>query len=152
MQPLASHRGLTLDDASPTLKPVALKVGIDLASVADVEDAVRVHGERYLGRVFTPREVRDCRTVSGSLDPRRLAARFAAKEATFKALSPGDVPFPLSSVEIVEGESGRPELSLDARARAIAARVGVRDLSVSLAQEGAYATAVVVANVTGDAA
>ena len=37
-------------------------VGIDLMSVAAVEDSIRVHAGRYLRRVYTSRELRDCRT------------------------------------------------------------------------------------------
>jgi holo-[acyl-carrier protein] synthase len=129
-----------------------VRVGIDLASVEDVEDALRVHGERYLRRVYTPREIDDCRTVSGTLDARRLAARFAAKEAVFKVLSPGDVAFPLTTVEVVTGPSGQPELTFDPRGRSIAAAVGIRSLSVSLTHGGQYAAAVVIAEILGDAA
>lgn len=118
-----------------------------------MDDALRVHGERYLRRVFTAGEVSACRTLSGVLDTRRLAARFAAKEATFKALSPdGDVAFPLTAVEVVNGPSGRPELAFDPRGRSLAAALGVRSLSVSLTHEGAYAAAVVIAEMLGDAA
>ena len=58
-----------------------LRVGIDTVEVAAIEAALAAHGERYLRRVYTSREVADCNG-----DPERLAARFAAKEATFKAL------------------------------------------------------------------
>jgi holo-[acyl-carrier protein] synthase len=129
-----------------------VRIGIDLASVEDVEDALRVHGDRYLRRVYTAGEVDDCRLVSGALDTRRLAARFAAKEAAFKALSPGDVAFPLTTVEVVTGRSGQPELSLDPLGQSMAAAVGVRSLSVSLTHEGQYAAAVVIAEMLGDAA
>jgi len=43
---------------------------------------VRAHGERYLKHVYTDAERRDCGTSA-----RRLAQRFAAKEATMKALA-----------------------------------------------------------------
>ncbi len=61
-----------------------LRVGIDTVEVAAVEAAIAAHGDRYLERVYTPREVADCNG-----DAERLAARFAAKEATFKALRAG---------------------------------------------------------------
>jgi holo-[acyl-carrier protein] synthase len=129
-----------------------VRIGIDLASVEDVEDALRVHGDRYLRRVYTAAEVDDCRTGSGALDTRRLAARFAAKEAAFKALSPGDVAFPFTTVEVVTGQSGQPELALDQHGQSLAAAVGIRSLSVSLTHEGAYGAAVVIAEMLGDAA
>jgi hypothetical protein len=47
---------------------MALRVGIDLVSVESVREAIAAHGERYLSRVSTPREL----TRSGRAD--RLAA------------------------------------------------------------------------------
>ena len=64
-----------------------LGVGIDLCSVERIEDLDRRYGERFLRRVFTERELSRCR------NPRRrhecLAGRFAAKEASLKALGTG---------------------------------------------------------------
>jgi len=67
---------------------MAVRVGIDLVSVDAVRQSLSEHGEHYLSRVYSEREVRDCTTPSGP-DPERLAARFAAKEATLKVLRPG---------------------------------------------------------------
>ena len=66
---------------------MAVRVGIDLVSVQAVQDSLRAHPQAYLARVYTDREVTDCRTADG-VDPERLAARFAAKEATLKVLRP----------------------------------------------------------------
>ena len=65
---------------------MALRVGIDLVDVAAVADSLRgAHRDHYLHRVYTEREVA---TAAGPsrVEPERLAARFAAKEATMKAL------------------------------------------------------------------
>ena len=73
-------------------------VGIDLASVSQVRRSLRDFGDRYLHRVYTPTEIADC---CASHDPAPgLAARFAAKEATIKALMVEDRPAP---VEIYRG-------------------------------------------------
>ena len=55
-----------------------LRTGCDLVQVVDVEHARRRYGSRYLRRVFTDTEQTEC---AGPDDTRRLAARFAAKEA-----------------------------------------------------------------------
>jgi len=78
----------------------ALKVGIDLVLVAAVEDSLRIHAERYLRRVYTSRELCDCVTSSGAPDARRLAARFAAKEATLKLLRDGDQAVPWREIGV----------------------------------------------------
>lgn len=131
---------------------MGIRVGIDLTSIADVVDALATHGDRYLRRVFTVREIADCRDPAGIVDPERLAARFAAKEAALKALGASpDFGLALTSFEITTGDGGGPELALGGRARDLALAAGVSALSVSLTHEGAYAAAVVVAQ-TGAAA
>ena len=51
---------------------MAVRVGIDLVSVEAVRQSLSEHGEHYLRRVYSEREVRDCNTPSGP-DPERLA-------------------------------------------------------------------------------
>ena len=86
--------------ASPTLARVPIRVGIDLVAVSGVQAALEAaHGEHYLERVYTVGELEDCRTPAG-VDPERLAARFAAKEATLKVLPIGDEGFALTAIEV----------------------------------------------------
>jgi holo-[acyl-carrier protein] synthase len=123
---------------------MGMRVGTDLVRVATVRDAIAAHGERYLQRVFTPREVEDCR-MAGVVDPQRLAARFAAKEATLKALRAGDAAIPWPAVEVLRDPTGFPALALHGAAADLAARQGIAQLEVSLTHEEEYAAAVVVA-------
>lgn len=118
-----------------------LRVGVDLVTVADVADSLARHGDRYLTRVYTAAEVADCST-GPDVDPTRLAARFAAKEAAIKVLREG---VPWSSIEVRRSPAGWVELQLDGRAADIAAGEGLRDFALSLTHEGGLASAVVVA-------
>jgi holo-[acyl-carrier protein] synthase len=128
-----------------TIARLALKVGIDLVSVAGVEDSVRIHAERYLRRVYTSRELCDCVTSSGAPDARRLAARFAAKEATLKILRAGDEAVPWHEIGVRSDRFGRPSVELAGGAAALARRRGIDAIEVSLTHEGPYAAAVVLA-------
>ena len=119
-----------------------MQVGIDLVRSEEVREAVTVHGQRYLERVYTDEERRDC----GS-DAQRLAARFAAKEATMKALGRDDEPLPWRSIGVRRDASGCPSLELSGAAAEFARRRNVRNLSVSLTHEGPLAAAVVLAEV-----
>jgi holo-[acyl-carrier protein] synthase len=124
---------------------VPIRVGIDLVTAETVEQALRTaHGERYLERVYTDREIEDCRTAAG-IDPERLAARFAAKEATLKVLPVSDEGLALTAIEVRREPSGRVHLQLSGRAAELATEAGVAELSVSLTHEGGFAAAVVVA-------
>jgi holo-[acyl-carrier protein] synthase len=123
---------------------MALRVGTDLVFIDTVRGSIKTHAEHYLERVYTRREVEDCRTSTG-IDAERLAARFAAKEATLKVLRPRDEGIPWNSIEVRRDPSGWVELELSGPAAALAAAAGVTELSLSIAHEGEFATAVVVA-------
>jgi holo-[acyl-carrier protein] synthase len=117
-----------------------LRVGIDLVKAAAVQEALAEHGERYLERVYTPSEQEQCKG-----DPLRLAARFAAKEATMKVLQPAEhqaVPWP--SIEVVRNPGGAPTLALHGPAAALAAEAGLTAFALSFTHEDEYAAAVVV--------
>ena len=123
-----------------------MRAGIDLVSVEAVRESLGTHGRHYLDRVYTEREVQDC-TGPGGVDPERLAARFAAKEAALKVLRPGDVGLSLSEIELRRSPEGWVDLELSGPAAEIAVATGLSDFSVSITHEGGFASAVVIANV-----
>jgi holo-[acyl-carrier protein] synthase len=143
--------GLTRTPRAGAVAPGGgLRVGIDLMSVDAVEESIRVHAGRYLRRVYTSRELRDCANSAGAPDARRLAARFAAKEAALKVLRAGDEAVPWRSIGVRADRFGRPSLELTGAAGALAARRGVEALDVSLTHDGPFAAAVVVARMRGE--
>ena len=99
----------------PPAGPPAMAVGVDVVTVDEVEDALARFGDRYLRRIFTDHEVA-CATGGGRERARHLAARFAAKEATMKALGPGDWLPAWRSIEVRQEESGRCSLRLSGHA------------------------------------
>jgi holo-[acyl-carrier protein] synthase len=124
---------------------VPIRVGIDLVAADSVQDSLRAaHGDRYLERVYTKREIDDCGTAAG-IDPERLAARFAAKEATLKVLPVGNEGLALTAIEVRREPSGRVRIELSGRAAELAADAGVAELSASLTHEAGFAAAVVIA-------
>jgi holo-[acyl-carrier protein] synthase len=98
-----------------------LRVGIDLVKASSIQAALAEHGERYLERVYTAAEREQC-----GRDPLRLAARFAAKEATMKVLQPDENDaVPWSSIEVVRNPGGAPTIALHGPAAALAAAAGL---------------------------
>jgi holo-[acyl-carrier protein] synthase len=75
----------------------------------------------------------------------RLAARFAAKEATMKALGVGLGAFKFHEVEVVRAESGKPSLRLTGAAADLAASQSVTELHLSITHTDRTAEAVVIA-------
>jgi holo-[acyl-carrier protein] synthase len=125
---------------------VAVRVGIDLVAVESVEASVRDHADRYLQRVYTDAEVRDCSTSAG-VDSERLAARFAAKEATMKVLRIADEGVSWRAIEVRRDPSGWTDLNLTGRAADLAREAGLEGFSVSLTHEKGFASAVVIAEI-----
>jgi holo-[acyl-carrier protein] synthase len=117
-------------------------VGIDVVDV-DRFRAVLARTPGILARVFTDGERA---YAERHRDPApRLAARFAAKEATMKAMQVGLGAFAFRDVEIVRLESQAPELQLEGRAAELASALGVRRWHVSLTHGRLVAQAVVIA-------
>lgn len=112
-------------------------VGIDLIDVADVRESIRQFGSRYLDRVYTATELREC-----GHSARRLAQCLAAKEAAMKAL-PGDERLPWHSIAVV-GDRPGPVLELTGPAADTAQTAGVSSVSVSFTNSGPCAAAIVV--------
>jgi holo-[acyl-carrier protein] synthase len=125
-------------------------VGIDMVSIDAVEDSIRVHAERYLGRVYTRTELDDCRFADGTYDVPRLAARIAAKEAVLKVLRVDDEGIPWRAIGVRRDDCGRPSIELSGAAEALAHERGIETLELSLTHAGPFATAVVVAGVRAE--
>lgn len=126
-----------------------IRVGIDLVATSSVQEALQAHGDRYLARVYTAREVGDCRTAAG-VDAECLAARFAAKEATLKVLPASEAGLALTSIEVCRAPSGPVHVELSGRAAELAEEAGITDLALSVTHEGGFAAAVVVAELRTD--
>jgi holo-[acyl-carrier protein] synthase len=119
---------------------VPTTVGIDLIAIDEVSELLGTHGERYLKRVYTDFELLDC-----CADPRRLASRFAAKEATMKALGRREEALPWRSIGVRTERSGALSVQLTGEAAALARRKHLTKLSLSIAQRRKTAAAIVLA-------
>jgi holo-[acyl-carrier protein] synthase len=123
---------------------MGLAVGIDLVKVSTIAQALEEHGQHYLRRIYTDTEVEQCTGPNG-VEPLRLAARFAAKEATIKALPGGGEGIALTTIEVrSDPETGEVSLQLSGRAAEVAAEAGIGELALSLTHEPDYAAAAVV--------
>ena len=114
-------------------------VGVDLIEIDRIEATLARHGERFLHKVFTETELADCEG-----DVRRLAARWAAKEAVAKALGTGIGEASWREIEIVRGPRGQPALVLHGRAREISDAAGAGGWAISLSHARDYAVAFAV--------
>ena len=120
-----------------------LSVGVDLIEIERVERTLERYGDRFLRRIYLDREIEYC------MRKRRpgpsLAARFAAKEALFKAAAPlapdGErLRLRWKQAEVYRRSSGAPALSLTGSYRDVTAG---KNLSLSLSHSKTHAIAVV---------
>lgn len=117
-----------------------LRTGIDLIEIERIEAAIQRHGERFLQRVFTPAELGE----TGS-NPASLAARFAAKEATAKALGTGIGAISWLDIEVLRDRDQPPCLHLHGAAARRASELDLNEWAISLSHTRAFAVASVVA-------
>jgi holo-[acyl-carrier protein] synthase len=114
--------------------------GVDVIEIARVQRALDDFGERFLGRVYTERE----RERYGAR-PAELATRFAAKEATSKALGTGIRGIRWRDMEVLSNSRGKPILVLHGSAAERADNLGLYAFDLSLTHSRTLAMAFVVA-------
>ncbi|MDP4014161.1 MAG: holo-ACP synthase [Candidatus Nanopelagicales bacterium] len=137
----------THPDADPALAQLATGVDIvHIPRIAKLIDEPGQHspgqhspGQHFLDKVFTTAEQATC-----AGNPERLAARWAAKEATIKALGLHIADIDLRDIEVISAEGAPPRLALHGSADEAAKRLGPGVISLSLAHDGDYAIAFVV--------
>lgn len=120
-----------------------LGTGVDLAEVARIREAIERYGSRFMDRIYTPGEVAYVERKANRYE--RYAARFAAKEAGMKAIGTGwrrGVRW--QDFEVANLPSGKPTLRLHGVAAEVAARLGVKAVSLSLTHTADLAMAHVI--------
>ena len=118
-------------------------MGIDIAEVERVKAAIERHGEAFLRRVYTAREKEYCEKFKNKYE--RYAGRFAAKEATMKALGTGwSRGVRWVDVEVVRQSGGRPTIFLQGEAAKVASALGVERVALSITHTSAQAFAQVI--------
>jgi holo-[acyl-carrier protein] synthase len=116
-------------------------IGIDLEEIARVERVFSM--PRALARVFTPHEIAYCQPKRNRFQ--HLAARFAAKEAVFKALGTGlSGGLRWTHAEVRNAPSGKPSLILSDAAKDLADQLGVQAILISLSHTRHFAIAQVM--------
>ncbi len=105
--------------------------GVDLAEVDRIRGSTERFGDRFIKRVFTPREIAYAERKANRYE--RYAARFAAKEAGMKAIGTGwKRGVRWRDFEVVNLPSGKPTLQFHGKAADYARKLGVRNVALSI--------------------
>ncbi len=117
--------------------------GIDLAENARIAALMERHGDHFLERILTPREIEYVRRYKKPLT--HVAGRFAAKEALLKMIGTGwRGGIMWTDMEILPDAAGAPVVTLTGETAAVAQRLGITRilLSISHTREHAVASAI----------
>ena len=119
-------------------------IGTDIVECLRVGRMIEEHGELFLVRVYTEREILYCR--SRQRHTVQFAAHWAAKEAILKCLGlSGQHGLSWTDLEVRTEPGGKPEVMLCGAAKDIAQGQRINDILVSLSHCRAYATATALA-------
>jgi holo-[acyl-carrier protein] synthase len=114
-------------------------IGTDIIEIDRIRHAIERWGGRFLHRIYTESEL----SLYG-LRPHSLAACFASKEAVMKVLGTGARGIGWREIETTHQPSGKPLIRLNGRAKKEAARLGIKEIDISLAHSREYATATAI--------
>ena len=118
-----------------------VKCGTDIIEIERVKEAIERLGEPFINRIFTPKEIEYCESKK-QMKFQHYAARFAAKEAAFKAMSGISKQkeyMDWKNFEVENDQAGRPVLHMD-----LQKENAQLSWDISLSHNKEYAQAVVV--------
>ena len=118
-------------------------IGIDVIQNQRIHDSLTRFGPRFSNRIYTENEIAYCdKCAEPSI---HYAARFAAKEAAFKALGTGwAAGVKWKDIEVHRLPSGKPELQLYGEALQRATTMGAKRFHVSLTHDQLVSSAIVI--------
>ena len=117
-----------------------ISCGTDIIEIERVKNSIERIGERFLNNVYTKNEIEYCESRKNQ-KYQHYAARFAAKEAIFKAVSSKiSEKYSLQDFEIINDKNGKPNVYLKEEVESIENI----DISISHCKEYAVATVVVL--------
>lgn len=120
-----------------------IKCGVDIIEISRIKESIESLGEAFLNRVFTAKEIKYCES-KGKAKFQHYAARFAVKEAMFKAVSEeinNKYDTLWKDIETTNDEQGRPSTTTNGL---INDNIENIDVSISHCKEYAVANVVVL--------
>ena len=120
-----------------------ISCGTDIIEIKRIKESIEDLGEKFLERVYTNKEIAYCESKK-SQKYQNYAARFAAKEAVFKAISNklnNKYDIGWKNIEVINNENGRPHVNL---LNIEILEIEEMDISISHCKEYATANVVVI--------
>jgi holo-[acyl-carrier protein] synthase len=119
-------------------------IGTDIVECLRIGRMIEQHGELFLTRVYTDREIRYCQARKNATE--HFAGRWAAKEAILKCLGTGwSHGVAWTDIEIRNDPQGKPHVMMCGGAKDHAQQLKISDILISISHCRAYATAYALA-------
>lgn len=119
-------------------------IGTDIVECVRIAQMIEKHGEMFLERVFTPRELRYCQARKQATE--HFAGRWAAKEAILKCLGTGwRKGICWTEIEVRNNPQGAPQVFLAGAAKEQSQSLGISHLWLTISHCRAYAVAYALA-------
>lgn len=115
-------------------------IGIDVVDIKRIGNAA---GDAFIKKNFTAKEAE--LFEKRKYKQETIAANFAAKEAVMKSLGCGIFEIPLTDIEILRNETGKPYVNLYGKAKERALIMGVKNVHISISHDAGIAAAQAVA-------
>lgn len=114
---------------------MVIGIGIDIIEIDRIKDSVEKFGDRFLNKIYTQKELDYC--LKKKYKYQHLAARFAAKEAVYKALATGwDADVSWQNIEISNEPNGMPIVTLQGKLKKFLHKG--KDLKISMSHSRDY--------------
>ena len=120
---------------------MVIGLGIDIIEIDRIKDSIENYGEKFLSKIFTPAEINYCQNKANKFQ--HFAARFAAKEAVYKALATGwQEVLSWQDIEIFNESTGMPQVSMRGRLKEFLGED--KSLKISISHSNNYVTCVAI--------
>ena len=123
-----------------------ITTGVDIIEVNRIKSAIEEMGDHFLNRIYTDKEIEYCKK-STEMQYQHFAARFAAKEAVFKALSEyidSREDMLWKEIEVISEKGGKPKVDIEILKKNGLESLASIDISLSHIKEYAVASVVAV--------
>jgi len=120
---------------------MVIGIGIDIIEIARIRSSIDTFGDSFLNKIYTKTELDYCLAKHNKYQ--HLAARFAAKEAIYKALATGwEKDATWKSMEITNEPNGLPVVTFFGKLKEFLAED--KDIKISLSHSDNYVTCVAI--------
>jgi len=122
-----------------------LGIGTDIIEISRIKQSIEKYGESFLKKIYTSTEIDYCKNKANKYQ--HYAARFAAKEAIYKALASGwQKAVSWQDLDIINEANGMPQVRMFVKLKEFLADDKSLKLSISHAENYVTCVAIVYKN------